>query len=89
MIKEYILCAAIIDKNKLDAAGHTLIYCGHRHNNILWQSKDVPRDPYAQGFLTNKGRFVDRKEALRIALEAKQIEAPQYNDNQLFSEDLY
>ena len=39
-----------------------------------------------QGFLTNKGMFVDREEAGRIAFEARQISAP---NDYLFSEDLY
>ena len=86
---EYILCAAICNPLDFDMAGHPLIYCGHRHNNILWQSEKVSRSPYHQGFLTNKGRFVDRKEAAEIALAAKQIEKLQFVDDELFSEDLY
>ena len=86
---EYILCAAICNPEELDMAGHPLIYCGHRHNNILWQSEKISRNPHHQGFLTNKGRFVDRKEAAIIALAAKQIEKLEYVDDKLFSEDLY
>lgn len=39
-----------------------------------------------QGFITSKNRFVDRKEAGKIAFECGQIAAP---NNYLFSEDIY
>lgn len=40
------------------------------------------------GFLTNTGRYVDRKEAARIAVEAGQITAPKWPPD-LYSEDLW
>ena len=85
---EYILCAAISKPNEYDMAAKPLIYCGHRHNNILWQGRHVPRSPRYQGFLTSTGRFVDRKEAYMIAVKAKQI-VPVDNVELLYSEDLY
>lgn len=84
--QEYILCAAIIDFEKVDMAGYPLIYCGHRHNNILWQGEHVPRSPYNQGFLTSTGRYVDRKEGMQIALDNLQIPKSKH---MLYSEDLY
>jgi hypothetical protein len=42
-----------------------------------------------QGFLTSDERFVSRKEAWKIAVEAKQVEERQNGNNILFSEDLY
>lgn len=44
-----------------------------------------------QGFLTNRGKFVDRKEALKIARAAGQILKKSGNpdSDELFSEDLY
>lgn len=43
-----------------------------------------------QGFITNAGRFVNRKEALQIALAANQVLDPaNIRANQLFSEDLW
>lgn len=42
-----------------------------------------------QGFLTSKGRFVDRKEGLSIALAAKQVAAKHGNPFELYSEDLW
>lgn len=88
--EEYILCAAIRNQGKTDAAGNPLMYCGLRHCNILWQGKFVSRRSDDQGFLTSKGRWVDRIEAMHIAKAARQLD-PQYKDHLigLFSEDLY
>jgi len=48
---------------------------------------------FTQGFLTNKNRFVNRKEAYDIAYKADQIVGPNSNrannDIELTSEDLY
>lgn len=41
-----------------------------------------------QGFLTSHNRFVDRREAMRIAVECGQVEN-NTNKQLLFSEDLY
>ena len=41
-----------------------------------------------QGFLTSHNRFVDRKEALKIALENEQVLYKHGSQNILFSEDL-
>lgn len=90
MVKEYILCAAIHNPEEEDLAGYPLIYCGLRHANILWQSKAVSRNPYHQGFMTNKGRYVGREEALIIALENDQVlDKTQIRGKFLYSEDLY
>jgi hypothetical protein len=87
---EYILCAAICNPIERDMANFPLIFCGHRHNNILWQSALASHRPQHQGFLTSKGRFVDRKEALVIALKANQVlDVNDIRGNKLFSEDLY
>lgn len=89
-MKEKIICAAIHNPDEKDIAGNPLIYCGLRHANILWQSKLVSRNPRHQGFLTSKGRFVDRKEGLKIALENNQvIDISQIRGDNLYSEDLY
>jgi hypothetical protein len=42
-----------------------------------------------QGFITESGRFVDRKEALIIAMMAGQIEGPKFQPDMIFSEDLW
>jgi hypothetical protein len=89
-MKEFILCAAIHNPDDKDMADEPLIYCGLRHHNILWQSKSVSRNPHHQGFLTSKGRFVDRKEGLTIALENNQVlDLSDIRGDNLYSEDLY
>ena len=89
-MKERIVCSAIHNPADKDMADQPLIYCGLRHPNILWQSDKVSRNPRHQGFLTSKGRFVDREEALKIALENNQvIDVTEIRGNRLHSEDLY
>jgi len=64
-----------------------IVYTGRRHCYIL---RDV--EPFGflkdgeQGFVTDKGDFVNRKEAAKIAYECEQIPSPK---RILFSEDLY
>ena len=91
--KEYILCAAI--KRKRPKKCHRCYYpqlsdifeieIGYRHPDIMYRFfKEV--EPYSDGFYTSKGRFVDRKEAAKIAYECGQTKELK---NQLFSEDIY
>ena len=60
------------------------VICGMRHHNCIDIFAMIVGFPYneeaarikrteIQGFLTNANRFVDRKEALKIATEAKQL----------------
>ena len=74
-----------------------IVVGGWRHGNCITMLHEMfPGRDYIinnkdgkttiQGFLTNKGMFVDREEAGKIAFEAKQISAP---NDYLFSEDLY
>lgn len=87
---EKILCSAIHNPEEIDIAGNPLIYCGLRHPNILWQSKSISRNPRHQGFLTTAGRFVNREEALEIALKNNQVlDLSNIRGNKLYSEDLY
>lgn len=88
---ERIICAAIHNPEEKDLAGNPLIHCGLRHAFILWQGEYVSRKPQHQGFLTNKNRFVDRKEALEIAINARQCKWDELHNYQigLFSEDIY
>lgn len=72
-----------------------IIFCGHRHPQCLYQmvaitgKKQYEVGEEIQGFLTNLNRFVDRKEGAKIALESKQIDKLHFNNNVLYSEDLY
>jgi hypothetical protein len=77
------------------------VVCGHRHHNCIFIFAKIVGFPYdekakeimcteVQGFLTNTNRFVDRHEALKIAVKENQLitESPNYKLG-LFSEDLY
>lgn len=81
-----------------------IVVCGYRHGQIIWTVSmltglrtvtyaDDGTGEYEQGFLTNKNRFVDRKEAYKIAYENNQIIGPNkgrlHNEIGLTSEDLY
>lgn len=88
MKKEFILCAAI--------NFNCIIICGHRHSDcyitlinllVKWPKQEHLPCREKQGFLTSKNRFVDRKEAYLIALEANQIKPTETKI--LISEDLY
>lgn len=64
------------------------------NKDLIWEKIDENTDnseinseeQIVQGFITSKGRFVDRKEASQIAYAAKQILEPK---NLLYSEDIY
>lgn len=73
-----------------------IVFSGWRHHNCLYQmvamtgKRECEVGESIQGFLTNKNRFVDREEAMQIALKVGQVEEGKtYNENRLFSEDLY
>lgn len=93
---ERVICAAV------QWNGH--VWHGHRHGHALqamqdelswWMArKDMPKGPSTgmiQGFVTTTGRFVDRKEAMRIQLAAgiESVDEGGYRGDELYSEDLY
>lgn len=59
---------------------------GWRHADILYKYGDCIRKNDLGGFMTSKGRYVDRKEAAEIAYACRQIEN---KVELLFSEDIY
>ncbi len=69
-----------------------LTFEGRRHGEIM---RDIVDSTGAtkvigqQGFVTNLGRFVDRKEAATIAISSGQIEELRFSKTELFSEDLW
>jgi hypothetical protein len=89
--KEIILCAAINYNGT--------IICGHRHSTCYNVLKELFAEPVLpgreyQGFLTSLNRFVDRKEAWKIAKNNNQIKfglnASENGDESiLISENLY
>lgn len=98
---EYILCAAVRRKEKRKSIGNPYkegtndildIELGYRHHDIFQRFPDeLDITPKAQGFYTSKGRFVDREEGYKIALEAGQLSGDRASDSikWLCSEDLY
>lgn len=80
---EFIVYAAIKDQNGT-------IHTGRRHHIIFGRLKylKITHIGAVQGFVTNMGRFVDRKDALVIALSCGQATPPIRGDN-LYSEDIY
>lgn len=63
-----------------------------RHHSIIALMVDVGhRTPIrgTQGFVTSEGRFVDRREAAKIAIEANQLKDRESSPTTLYSEDLW
>jgi hypothetical protein len=85
MQKEKIICSAVYYNN-----GETYIHqpfniktgiviCGHRHHNALFilskMNLPINKRQITPGFLTNTNKFVNRKEAYKIAKSVNQIVA--------------
>jgi len=103
MRKEYILCAAIwfddtkcyLNQPKNIETG--IVLCGYKHGCIFPQIGGLVKERQElgifekeQGFITNLNRFVEREEALEIAIKAKQVvKGKTTSSKRLFSEDLY
>ena len=105
-IIEKIICSAIhVDDNEVYPGNHPsgilfgFVVCGRRHadcHNTLErvgrQDLESKVERHHQGFLTNKDRFVGRKEAMIIAKHAGQLLRPELHvgiGSQLTSEDLF
>lgn len=95
--EEYIICAAIHFKDEKKYLHQPkniesgFVICGRRHHNCFMSKKLMEEFSEAkgtaiQGFLTSKDRFLNRKEAGKLAFEVGQILK---ETNCLFSEDLY
>ena len=75
IFKEKILCSAM----KIMISESYIIVQGKRHFNCfnkclaLGIDPDQNKDSILEGFITSKGRFVDRIEAKKIARKAKQL----------------
>lgn len=104
-IPERIVCSAcqvfVDERDGTNEDGSEIIHevYGLRHYDQFMrkQIKELEKQynyallDWEQGFLTNKGRFVDRKEAMEIAKAQNQVIrlSGSPNSNILFSEDLY
>lgn len=72
-------------------------FSGFRHPHCMYTMTSITGKPtndkigeHIQGFLTSHNRFVDRKEALVIALNMNQVlDIENIRGNSLYSEDLY
>lgn len=98
MTYEIPACAAI-------RGAHGITFAGKRHHDCLAQVKSAGfgglwRVSATQGFMTTRGRFVDRKEAMQLMLDAgipsankggeDQATSPAgFRGDELYSEDLY
>lgn len=64
-----------------------------RHADILAMLYNLNRTlvvrPSGQGFLTDAGEFVDRKQARRIAVDADQLLPRHHPGPELYSEDVW
>jgi hypothetical protein len=93
-----IICAAI--KIQMDNVEHRTIVPCRRHGDGFKIIKDLVQSrtafkEIAQGFIDDKGNFLDRKEALIHAIKCGQLSQTHrwyredHNINELYSEDLY
>ena len=103
--KEYILCAANWVNDEIEHVHQPInikegiVICGMRHHNCFYTMDAIGMKSFGttskgerkviQGFLTSKNRFVDREDAVFVALQAKQVKEIKFNETKLFSEDLY
>lgn len=86
-MKEKILHAACIATNGM-------VFIGKCHADCFYQSKNVgleiKKSSSAQGFFTNKGRYVNRADAAKIAKRAKQLDPKDKRKvTHLLSEDIW
>jgi hypothetical protein len=60
-----------------------------RHHDIINAEFFPIEYAFTEGFLTSAGTFVDRENALELAIKAGQFNAPAEGKRELFSEDLW
>ena len=73
--------------------GKEHIVLGVRHFDKLMfetiETMGIGSLDFEEGFITNKGRYITRQEAMQLALSNNQIRRTVANDTQLYSENLY
>ncbi len=71
---------------------NNIVYVGKRHNHCIAIMVEcglpIPIRGI-QGFVDNKGNFLDRKQALEIAQRCGQIKKKHHPKDELMSEDIY
>lgn len=71
------------------------VWTGHRHGNIIQSilielgENPLVKGNFVQGFITHKGKFLNRQEAYKVAVNCGQIKDEQGKQPILTSEDLY
>ena len=95
-----IICAAI-ELTMNNIAGTKLVICGHRHKNCVEIAQYSLNSNWihpkrVEGFIDHNGKFLNRKEAYKHALECGQINQhtkwyrkDNNYEEELYSEDLY
>lgn len=80
---ELIVAVAIkdLETNKIYVSRHS-------HSELIIMFPNIFKK-CEQGFLTSKCRFVDRKEALKIAMKYNQIVKKHGAEDELYSEDIF
>lgn len=89
-------------KFHIDTTNSDVVLCGLRHSDIFKQLKHLgfkPNDGYKvieQGFITDKGEFLNRVDAFSHAFKCKQLtfatiksRTGKDGERELFSEDLW
>lgn len=67
------------------------LFLGKRHSDCIWlASRFTQKRPISgvQGFITTENKFVTRREAMKIAIEAGQV-SKEHEGTDLFSENIY
>lgn len=84
-----VVCAA---NRNLDSG---LVICGARHfDNVMRRAIEATGIPcqnqhWDQGFIDNRGEWLTRAEAMKLAVDAGQLPEKYKAITELFSEDLY
>ena len=92
IVPERIVCAANIDRETGEVILGVRHYCPRMLKTLENKgfTPEKPLHPFMEdGFITNKNRWVDRKEAWKIAEEQDQIIRNVAVPGTLFSENLY
>jgi hypothetical protein len=98
-LSETVICAAIHYDDGEDYVHQPVniksgyVICGHGHHNCLYirhiltgNEGENAKKGMTQEFLTSKNRFLDRKEAFKLASSYMNVEG---RNGCLYSEDLY
>jgi hypothetical protein len=86
--KEICICAAIV-------TSEGVVVRGHRHGDAIVAAKrmglEIDNDLQAQGFITSRGRYVNREigRILQDRAGIPSFDKEGYRGKTLFSEDLY